>query len=147
MLVIDDDPEALTLAEAALRQAGYAPICAGDTVSGLAAVAAKDPAAVILDLLMPGLDGFEFLSRLRRTDRGRPLPVLVWTGKDLSGAEVERLRASAQALVRKGEPGMGPVLRALGEALADGDGDGAVAAGRRRKGVARRTRPGRGGDA
>lgn len=118
-----------------------------DGASGLVAIAAEGPAAVILDLLMPEMDGLEFLSRLRPTQRGRRLPVLVWTGKDLSGPEVQELRARAQALVPKGEPGMGAVLRALGEALGEGDFAPAPPAPRRKRAGARGARGGRGGDA
>ena len=55
-------------------------------------VEATPPNVIILDLLMPELSGFEFLERLRQTARGRAIPVIVWTVKDLSEEERRRLR-------------------------------------------------------
>jgi len=65
--------------------------------------------AVVLDLMMPGVDGFEFLDRFRRLPDGRSTPVIVWTSKDVTADERARLRASAQAVVLKGR-GQGPTL-------------------------------------
>ena len=52
---------------------------------------------------MPGLDGFEFLTRFRRTAVGRRTPVIVWTFKDLTGEDRRQLEASAQAIVLKSQ--------------------------------------------
>jgi CheY-like chemotaxis protein len=57
---------------------------------------------VVLDLLMPEMDGFEFLDRFRRTEAGARTPVIVWTVKDLTAEERVRLRTSAQRVVQKG---------------------------------------------
>jgi CheY-like chemotaxis protein len=59
----------------------------------------------VLDLLMPGMNGFEFLDRFRRDPRHRQVPVIVWTSKDLTNAEIARLRSSAQAIVPKANGG------------------------------------------
>ena len=63
---------------------------------------ADPPAVVIVDLLMPGTDGFEFISRLRASPAGRDVPIIVWTVKDIDGDERRRLGASACAIVSKG---------------------------------------------
>jgi signal transduction histidine kinase/CheY-like chemotaxis protein len=106
ILVVDDDEVNLRYAEHALGQLGYQTICCADGASALAAAAAAPPDAVVLDLLMPGIDGFAFLERFRATPAGATVPVLVWTGKDLTRAERQQLHASAQAIVSKatGEP-------------------------------------------
>ena len=103
VLIVDDDPAALKLAETALRRAGYHPMVSPDGAAGLRAAEAEHPDAVILDLLMPGMDGFQFLEAFRRTPRGRRTPVIIWTIKDLTAEERARLRAAAQAIVLKGE--------------------------------------------
>ena len=103
VLIVDDDPAALKLAETALRGAGYHPVVSPDGAAGLKAAEAEHPDAVILDLLMPGMDGFQFLEAFRRTPRGRRTPVIIWTIKDLTAEERARLRAAAQAIVLKGE--------------------------------------------
>jgi CheY-like chemotaxis protein len=101
ILVVDDDPQALKVAERTLKQLGYRPVCRSDGEGGLQAAEQERPAAVILDLLMPEMDGFEFLKRFRRTKGGRQTPVIVWTAKDLSRQERDRLKASARAIVMK----------------------------------------------
>jgi CheY-like chemotaxis protein len=99
--VVDDDPRALRLAERTLRKLGYDPICRSDAEQGLATAADVNPAAVVLDLLMPGIDGFEFLRRFRKSPQGRRTPVIVWTMKDLTRAERTKLRTTAHAVVAK----------------------------------------------
>jgi DNA-binding response OmpR family regulator/signal transduction histidine kinase len=105
ILVVDDDSNALKLMEAALSHLGYQPVCAPEGESGLKAANEHRPAAVVLDLMMPGIDGFEFLDRYRRTPSGRLTPVIVWTVKDLSAEDHVRLRATAQGLFMKARDG------------------------------------------
>jgi PAS domain S-box-containing protein len=101
ILVIDDDLSALKLAARTLKDLGYRPVCYTDAAQALDSIAGDPPAAVVLDLLMPGMDGFEFLSRFRRTPIGRRTPVIVWTVKDLSSREREELENLAQSVVSK----------------------------------------------
>ena len=58
------------------------------------------PAAVVLDLLMPEMDGFEFLRIFRRTRAGRRTPVIVWTVEDLTAEEVPALLAALRPALR-----------------------------------------------
>ncbi len=101
ILVVDDDQSALKLAYGTLRRLGYRTICRQDAASALKAASKERPAAVVLDLVMPKMNGFEFLKRFRRTNRGRRTPVIVWTGKDLTDAERAELRATASAVTKK----------------------------------------------
>jgi DNA-binding response OmpR family regulator len=78
----------------------------------LVAAAEEPPALVVLDLLMPEMDGFEFLRHFRSTATGRRTPVIVWTVKDLHPGEREALRASARVVVAKGD-GPGALVREL----------------------------------
>jgi CheY-like chemotaxis protein len=107
ILVVDDDPGALKLVSAALKQGGYEARCERDGAEALRALREAPPSAVILDLIMPGMNGFEFLERLRQDSRGRRVPVIVWTVKDLTAQERAFLRESAQAVVDKGQGGSG----------------------------------------
>jgi CheY-like chemotaxis protein len=113
ILVVDDDPAAMKVMEVTLRHLGYRPVCAPDGEAGLAAAARERPAAVVLDLMMPGIDGFEFLDRYRRTASGRLTPVIVWTVKDLTAEDHVRLRAMAQGLVMKYRGGESLLLQEL----------------------------------
>jgi signal transduction histidine kinase/DNA-binding response OmpR family regulator/HAMP domain-containing protein len=113
VLVVDDDEGSLKLMEATLERSGYQTICRKDGEAALLAAAESPPIAVVLDLIMPRLDGFEFLERFRKTEAGRSTPVIVWTVKDLTKHDQARLRETAQAVVMKGNNGATALLREL----------------------------------
>jgi len=113
VLVVDDDPNPLKLLEPSLRERGYRAIGAVDGESGLILVSTERPSAVIVDLVMPGMSGFEFLHRLRKTPGGLRIPAIVWTVKDLTPEEKGRLEQTAQAVVQKGTDGMAALLSEL----------------------------------
>ena len=113
VVVVDDDPASLRLAETVLRDGGFDPVCCRSGEEALAAAAFETPGAILLDLLMPGMDGFEFLERLRRTESGGAVPVVVWTSKDVSSDERSRLRERAHGIVTKGAGGAAGLLREL----------------------------------
>jgi CheY-like chemotaxis protein/anti-sigma regulatory factor (Ser/Thr protein kinase) len=104
VLVVDDDPASLKLASATIKQLGCRVVCASGGEEGLEAAAKNGPlAAIVLDLLMPGVDGFQFLHRLRDDPDGEQTPVIVWTSKDLTAADWETLRSSTQGVVGKSQ--------------------------------------------
>jgi DNA-binding response OmpR family regulator len=118
ILVVDDDPGSLGVMQSTLAQLGYRTSCVTEGEAGLSAAEAAEPLAVILDLMMPGMNGFEFLERFRRHAGRRDVPVLIWTLKDLTHEEEELLRASAQSVVKKtpDTEGLAAEIRALCEA-------------------------------
>jgi len=102
VLVLDDDRSALKILEAGIRSIGLDPICLIDCESGLTTLRQFRPAAVILDLGMPGLSGQRFLEIVRLAEAGGPrIPVLIWTNRDLSVEELKNLRAMANAVLFK----------------------------------------------
>jgi CheY-like chemotaxis protein len=103
VLIVDDDEVASKLASSALQQAGYRAARASGCEEAMRLVETTPPAAIVLDLLMPGADGFEFLRRFREATGGLRTPVIVWTVKDLTHQERERLQATAQSVVLKGD--------------------------------------------
>jgi PAS domain S-box-containing protein len=113
VMVVDDDPDSLLLMSAALNQVGYRAVCYSDGETGLRAAAQAPPAAVVLDLLMPGIDGFQFLERLRAQPATQKTPVLVWTSKDLTAEDRARLKRSAHGVVPKGQAGAQALLEDL----------------------------------
>jgi CheY-like chemotaxis protein len=74
---------------------------AADGEGALAAIAERPPDAIVLDLVMPGVDGFEVLERLQADPATRTVPVIVLTAKRLSTEERERLRRRAVSLLEK----------------------------------------------
>jgi PAS domain S-box-containing protein len=101
VLVVDDDASSLDLMKATLERLGYRTLCKADARAALGAVQDAPPLAVILDLLMPSMSGFEFLDQFRRDARNRRVPVIIWTAKDLSPRERAELREKAQVVVAK----------------------------------------------
>jgi len=99
--------------EAALTELGYRPICMPDGESGLRAATKERPAAVVLDLRMPGMSGLEFLDRFRHTDTGSHTPVIVWTRAYLTSQDQSRLKEEAPLVVLKGRGGVEPLVKAL----------------------------------
>ena len=115
ILVVDDDTTALKLMEATLTQLGYPCVCRDNARAGLDALEVHRPSAVVLDLMMPEMDGFAFLAELRRRPAGRRLPVFVWTSKDLSRQEHALLRSTTQGILLKSSGSTAPLLEALRE--------------------------------
>ena len=79
VLVVDDDDAVRSLVEDVLLLEGYDVETAADGLAALAAVEAQRPDAVVLDVMMPGLDGHEVLRRLRAAEGGLDLPVVMLT--------------------------------------------------------------------
>ena len=113
VLVLDDDAASTRLMSATLDQLGYRATTACRGADALSLAAEDPPIAVILDLLMPEMDGFEFLERFRALPRCRTVPVIVWTVKALSVADYRRLEASVQGILQKGKNAGSVVLEAL----------------------------------
>ena len=87
------------------------------------------PALVLLDLMMPEMDGFEVLERMRREEAWRDIPVIIVTAKDLTREEVERLNGRVVKVLQKGDlPAPGPARRRPGHARRGGCGAGAAPA-------------------
>ena len=93
VLVVDDDPQALALFKQVIAEAlpGQAIRTAGNGAEALAILAELVPALVILDLLMPEIDGFAVLEHMRAEHRTRLVPIIVLSGKILSLADIQRL--------------------------------------------------------
>ena len=107
VLVVDDDPQARTLMQRALADGRWHILEAGDGREAFEVMQQRKPDLILLDWLMPGMGGLEFLSRLRAAEHNQaPTPVIIVTAQDLAGHEqsdLERYRAlriSKSALTR-----------------------------------------------
>ena len=99
ILVVDDEPAVRDALERALRTAGYVVRLAANGAEGLEAVADQHPDLVVLDVLMPVMDGFEACRRLR--EAGDRTPVLMLTARDAIDDRVDGLDAGADDYVVK----------------------------------------------
>jgi PAS domain S-box-containing protein len=81
ILVVDDKPDILLLCRLNLEAAGYEVVEANDGRAALELIARKDPDLVVLDVMMPGVDGWQVLSSIRADSRTRDLPVIMLTAK------------------------------------------------------------------
>ncbi|GGK41722.1 DNA-binding response regulator [Deinococcus malanensis] len=99
ILVIDDDAGVRSLLQRGLSYEGFLVETAPDGEAGLAAVRDRPPELVILDVMLPGLDGLEVLSRLRRVDAN--LPVVMLTARDRPDEQVRGLEGGADDYVTK----------------------------------------------
>jgi CheY-like chemotaxis protein len=117
VLVVDDDPDLRRRLRDLLEKDGWAVDEAVDGRDALARLAAR-PSLVLLDLLMPVMDGFEFLAEFRRRKEFRSVPVIVLTAKDLTAADHDRLRGSVEAVRRKRSLGSEQLLAEVGAAMA-----------------------------
>lgn len=99
ILVIDDDPAVTSLLKRGLAYEGYAVDIANSGAEGLAAARERYPDLVILDIMMPGMDGLEVLRRLRSADT--QLPILMLTAKDAPSDQVMGLQTGADDYVVK----------------------------------------------
>ena len=102
VLLVEDDEAARTRLRRDLEQSGCRVEEAPDGADALARLRETPPDLVVLDLLMPRVDGFAFLEKMRRDPRWSELPVVVLTAKDLTGEERERLEGRAQKVMGKG---------------------------------------------
>jgi DNA-binding response OmpR family regulator len=103
VLAIDDDPMALELIEAVLVPEGYSVVKATGGAEGVQVAEREKPALVILDLLMPEVDGFTVVERLRASNKTARIPIVILTSRSMSPEEKERLNGQISYLARKGE--------------------------------------------
>jgi CheY-like chemotaxis protein len=101
ILLVDDDPKALELLEEALRSAGYETQGVRSGTRALEVLASKVVGAILLDLLMPGMDGFQVIRHVRQEPTLKELPILVMTAKSLSQSEIALLNKETQGLLQK----------------------------------------------
>ncbi len=102
ILVVDDEPQIREIIERTMQKEGWNVQQAQDGIEALDIVRQKPPQLILLDLMMPRMDGFEFLSELRKMPLGRDLPVIVITAMDLSSGDHQRLNGSVEQILQKG---------------------------------------------
>jgi signal transduction histidine kinase/DNA-binding response OmpR family regulator len=125
VLVVDDDPAMREMLRRSLEKAGLAVLEADDGRAALAEIARQRPALVLLDLMMPVMDGFEFLRELRATPQGRAIPVVVLTARDLTPEDRQRLQGQVAHVLGKGAYSRDALLQEVRELVGARAGPGA----------------------
>jgi CheY-like chemotaxis protein len=116
VLVVDDDPEARTILERILKDEKADVVLAANGGEAMAAIAQATPDLVLLDLMMPGMSGFEVVARLRAQPKGSEIPVMIVSAKELTAEDMLTLNGHVQRFVAKGsiEPeGLANAVRQL----------------------------------
>jgi DNA-binding response OmpR family regulator len=101
ILIVDDEPNIVLSLEYLMRREGYEVAIAADGEAALAALAEARPDLVILDIMLPKLNGFEVCRRLRADPRWRELKVLMLTARGRDTEVAKGLDAGADAYVTK----------------------------------------------
>jgi PAS domain S-box-containing protein len=104
ILLVDDDSRNLELVAETLRAAGYETQGVQSGARALEVLSSKVVGAVLLDLLMPGMDGFQVIRHVRQEPTLKDLPILVMTAKNLTQEEISLLSRETQGLLQKKGP-------------------------------------------
>ena len=123
MLVADDSPTSLSLVSGVLEQRGYVVVSARDGLEAMEAVYREWPDVVLLDVVMPRMNGFQVCRMLKLDEDTRHLPVVMLTSKDLPADQYWGLQTGADAYVTKEQP-IEMVLETVDRILAGRDGNG-----------------------
>jgi len=115
ILLVDDDPKTLELLEETLHSAKYDIQSVQSGAQALDVLASGRFAAVVLDLMMPGMDGFDVIRRIRHSDVLKSLPVFVMTAKNLTRDELTLLTSQTQALIQKNGSWHQELLEEIGQ--------------------------------
>jgi AraC-like DNA-binding protein len=120
ILIVDDEPGMLELHARIVRTqlSGYRVLLARDGRQALEIMQRESVALVLLDLMMPVLDGFGVLEEMRRTDSTRNIPVVVITGQSLTKEDMSRLNAGVASVLGKGIFSVNETLYHIADALA-----------------------------
>jgi CheY-like chemotaxis protein len=117
ILIVEDDKSTRDMMKRMLKKEGWTPVEASNGRVALERVAQKMPAVILLDLMMPEMDGFAFLSALREREDGKNVPVIVVSALELSNEDRRRLNGGVQQILQKGSYSHEVLLEELRGAL------------------------------
>jgi CheY-like chemotaxis protein len=101
LLVVDDDPKVADLVQQTLEGEDFVIETSGDGAQALSHILVSKPDAILLDLLMPRMDGFQFIEEMRKHPKLRTIPIIVLTAKSLSNDEQAQLENSVAKIIQK----------------------------------------------
>ncbi len=113
VLVVEDEPAAREMIRRMVEKNGWQVTEAENGKVGIERLGKTIPDAILLDLMMPEMDGFEFLSRIRKNAKWRDIPVIVVTAKTLTKEDHRKLQGSIETLIEKDGDEIGAILASL----------------------------------
>ena len=117
LLVVEDEPANAEWLRKLLERRGWLVVHAANGHEALAEIAQVRPSLILLDLMMPGMDGLQFLDRLRRNPSAFSIPVIVLTAKDLSDQDRVSLQGKVTDVVSKGSISAAALLEQINAIL------------------------------
>ncbi len=120
-LVVDDDADTRDRLRTLLRKEGWSVTTAENGAVALEEVAKETPCLILLDLMMPEMDGFTFLRQLRARPEWRAIPVVVLTAKDITPEDRRHLDGRADRVIQKGSMSLRDLAGELRRLVADGE--------------------------
>jgi CheY-like chemotaxis protein len=118
LLIVEDDESSRALLRAAVEREGWSVTDAANGRIGLERLEEAKPDGILLDLMMPEMDGFEFVNRLRARDEWREIPVIVVSALDLSPEDKIRLSGKVAAVIHKSGQNTDRLLRDVSDTIA-----------------------------
>jgi len=101
VLVVDDELDTLSLLRTILQISGFDPVTTLNSVDALTLAEAEKPDVVLLDIMMPGLDGFTLCKMMRQNQATRFLPIIFVTAYEALDIEERRVEAGADLVIHK----------------------------------------------
>ncbi|MEG4286029.1 response regulator [Microcoleus sp. A006_D1] len=111
ILVVEDDDATRKILRRILEKKGWAVAEADSGRAALEQLAVARPQLILLDLMLPEMDGFELIAELRKSHSGDPIPIVVITAKDLTPAESQQLNGYVERVLQKGVYSCDTLLR------------------------------------
>ena len=102
VLVVEDDPVMREMLHRRLEKEGWKVIDAENGRVALERMTERQPDLILLDLMMPEMDGFQFLDEIHKREDWRPIPIIVVTAKELTAQDRQRLNGSVEKILQKG---------------------------------------------
>jgi GAF domain-containing protein/DNA-binding response OmpR family regulator len=118
VILVDDDPHVAEMLRQTLPESEFELDCAEDGVAGLQAIRTRPPDVILLDLMMPKLDGFGVIENLRADPKLRNIPIIVISAKDLTPEESKKLRESVTYVMKKQGFDGGRLIQEIGSVVA-----------------------------
>ena len=103
VLVVEDEASIRHMVRRVLEKEGWTVREAENGVEGLEAVAQSPPSIILLDLMMPVMNGFDFIRELRKREAWRSIPVVILTAKDLTVEDRAQLKGNVELVLQKGD--------------------------------------------